>query len=283
MISTWYQLETLYLFTRSDYKTIFFPVLAYSLAVSKEFTFGSLVSTIAWLWLHLLQANVSNQTFSGDEDMANKPWRPLPSGRLTQRQARVLRWCLTMICLTVSALLGRVILFSSAALTLVEILHDDFGFSRNLVLKNLCNVGGYITFELGAGTCLSSGHNLDGNSLTALICSGVIIFSTISAQDFADVKGDVLSGRRTLPIISPKGSRYYILVILPLWSGSLVRLWSIGPISGSIFVGLGAYVGIRFFWFRDEPSDRSNYVWYNIWLVVAHTLPYSTRTRLLLW
>ncbi|KAK0194734.1 hypothetical protein F5146DRAFT_925053, partial [Armillaria mellea] len=160
---------------------------------------------------------------------------------------------------------------------------DDYGFSRNFVLKKLCNVGGYIMFELGASTCFNSGYNLDGNSLTALICSGVIIFSTISVQDFADVKGDMLSGRRTLPIISPKGSRYYILVILPFWSGSLVRVWSIGPISGSLFVGLGAYVGIRFFRFRDEPSDRSNYVWYNIWLVVAHTLPYRTRTHFLLW
>ncbi len=84
------------------------------------------------------------------------------------------------------------------------------------------------------------------------------------SQDFADVKGDLLSGRRTLPIISPEGSRYYILAIIPFWSGSLVRVWSLGPISGSLFVGLGAYVGFRFFQFRDERSDRSNYVWYNV-------------------
>ncbi|KAK0460551.1 UbiA prenyltransferase family [Desarmillaria tabescens] len=278
-----YQLETLYLFTRSDYKTIFFPVLIYSLAVSDKFTFRSFIWTVIWLWLHLLQANVSNQMFSGHEDKLNKPWRPLPSRRITPRQARIFWWCLTILCFTVSALCGRVILFSSAALTLVEILHDDIGLSGNLVLKNLCNVGGYITFELGASACFNSRHNLDRNSLTALICSGVLIFTTISAQDFADVKGDTLSGRRTFPIVAPEGSRYYILAIIPLWSGSLVNLWNLGPASGSLFVAFGAYVGFRFFRFRDERSDRYNYVWYNIWLVIAHALPYNTRTHFLLW
>ncbi len=85
----------------------------------------------------------------------NKPWRPLPSGRVTPAQARVFRWCLTIFCLGLSSLRGRVVLFSSAGLTLVEILHDDIGLSGNLLLKNLCNVGGYTTFELGASACFS--------------------------------------------------------------------------------------------------------------------------------
>ncbi|PBK63883.1 hypothetical protein ARMSODRAFT_979507 [Armillaria solidipes] len=51
------------------------------------------ISTIVWLWLHLLQASISNQTFSakGDTEDMMKPWRPIPSGSLTPRQARVFR------------------------------------------------------------------------------------------------------------------------------------------------------------------------------------------------
>ncbi|PBK63902.1 hypothetical protein ARMSODRAFT_941729 [Armillaria solidipes] len=278
-----HHLETLYLFTRSDYKTIFFPVLIFCLAVSDEFSLSSFLWTIIWLWFQLLQANVSNQTYSGLEDKMNKPWRPLPSGRVTPGQARIFRWCLTVFCLGLSSLRGRVVLFSSAGLTLVEILHDDIGLSGNLILKNLCNVGGYTTFELGASACFSSAGTLDRTSVTALLCSGVIIFTTISAQDFADVEGDRLSGRRTFPIVAPEGSRYYILMTILFWSVSLINVWNLGPASGSLFFTLGAYVGFRFFRFRDKQSDSSNYIWYNIWLVAAHTLPCNTRTHFLIW
>ncbi len=58
-------------------------------------------------------------------------------------------------CLVLSALQGPWALFASGALTVVEILHDDLGLSGHLIFKNLCNVGGYTTFELGASICMS--------------------------------------------------------------------------------------------------------------------------------
>jgi hypothetical protein len=55
-----------------------------------------------------------------------------------------------ILCLLLSAFFGFKTVFASAALTLVEIVHDDFNLSGHPVFKNLCNVGGYMTFELGA-------------------------------------------------------------------------------------------------------------------------------------
>ncbi|KAF5376583.1 hypothetical protein D9757_009585 [Collybiopsis confluens] len=257
-----YHLKTLFLFTRSDYKTIFFPVLIFSFATSPKIQAGSVLRTVIWIWVHLLQANVSNQTFSGHEDLINKPWRPLPSGRITPNQARALRWCLMILCLCVSAAYGPMVLFASAALTIVEIVHDDVGFSGGTILKNLCNVGGYSTFELGAACSLNDGRLTD-TAVIALICSCLIIFTTISAQDFADVEGDKLSGRRTLPIVAPDGSRYYILSVLLMWSYILIHMWGVGPRSGGIFVGMGAYIGSRYFRFREARDDRFSYLLYN--------------------
>lgn len=108
------------------------------------------VKMVIWVWLHLLQANVSNQNFSADEDAINKPWRPLPSGRITEHQARLLRWTLWILDLAFSAHINSGVFFASFLLAIVEIIHDDFGWSHHPVLKNLCNVGGYTTFELGA-------------------------------------------------------------------------------------------------------------------------------------
>ncbi|KAJ8086071.1 hypothetical protein PM082_004890 [Marasmius tenuissimus] len=278
-----HHIETLYLFTKSDYKTIFFPVLMFSLAVADSFDWSSFIFTVIWLWLHLLQANVSNQTYSGHEDLVNKPWRPLPSGRVTAEQARSLRWLLVPVCLGFSIYRSPWVFYASAALTLVEIVHDDFECSGHLMLKNFCNVGGYTTFEVGASVCMNGGRPLDGISLMAIVSSGILIFTTISAQDFADVAGDKLSGRRTLPIVAPEGSRYYILFVLMAWSAGLANLCSLGPTSGALFFAMGALVGTRYFFFRDPVSDKRNYLLYNIWLLAAHLLPYNLRARVFEW
>jgi 4-hydroxybenzoate polyprenyltransferase len=132
------------------------PQLFFSIATTSKIELFNFIRTVIWIWTHLLQANVSNQTFSGHEDKLNKPWRPLPSGRVTPKQARILRWSLMVFCLSLSAAYSRMVFIASFALTIVEIVHDDVGFSGDTVLKNLCNVGGYSTFELGAACSMST-------------------------------------------------------------------------------------------------------------------------------
>lgn len=163
-----YTAETLFLFTRSDYKTILFPVVRWSRSIvhcGSELTthqtmfasatapihsFESWLKMLFWIWTHLLQANVSNQTHSANEDIVNKPWRPLPAGRVTERQAAILRWSLVVANLALSATIGQQVMYVSAALALVEFVHDDMGLSHHPVLKNVCNIGGYGTFQAGA-------------------------------------------------------------------------------------------------------------------------------------
>lgn len=105
------------------------------------------------------------------------------------------------------------------------------------------------------------------------MCSALVIFTTIHAQDFADVEGDKQSGRRTLPIIAPEGARVYILVALLLWSWILATLWGLGPVSGTAFLGMGAFVGIRYFRLRAARDDRFSYVLYNVSQNLRRMLP----------
>ncbi|TFK68105.1 hypothetical protein BDN72DRAFT_61470 [Pluteus cervinus] len=278
-----HHLETLYLFTRSDYKTIFFPVAIFAAVAAPYSGPKQLLDTLVWVWFHLLQANVSNQTFSSDEDIVNKPWRPLPSRRVTVQQARTLRWCLMFWCLYFSSLFGPRVVLASAGLTIVEIVHDDFNLSSRPVLKSLCNLGGYLTFEVGATLVLSPTRTFDKTALIALACSTLIIFTTIHAQDFADVEGDKVSGRRTIPIIAPEGARISMLALLLGWSTILAALWGLGPVSGALFFAMGGFVGARYFSLRDEKDDRISYLLYNMWLVSAHVLPANARVSALFW
>ncbi|KAI6141029.1 hypothetical protein BKA82DRAFT_4331782 [Pisolithus tinctorius] len=246
-----FYLETIFLFTRSDYKTIFFPVIIFATATAPSTGAKQLIHTAIWV--------------------------------MTADEARRFRWFLLVVCLCLSAWHGAGVLLASTGLSLVEIFHDDFGFSSDPVLKNLCNVGGYLTFESGAILILSSKTSVDHTSLVALLSSGLLIFTTIHAQDFADADGDRLSGRRTLPIVAPEGSRLYMLTALPVWSIVLSALWDLGPMCGTLFLVMGLFVGSQYFRFRDVQHDQSSYLLYNVWLLAAHVLPMNARSRILIW
>ncbi|KAF2113571.1 hypothetical protein BDV96DRAFT_661773 [Lophiotrema nucula] len=93
---------TIWLFTRSDLKTIVIPKSIFgvfgALAGSKLVTDanGSVQAIIIraplvvfWVWIVLLPFNIDNQRRAEaiEEDRMNRPWRPLPSKRLSPEQA----------------------------------------------------------------------------------------------------------------------------------------------------------------------------------------------------
>jgi hypothetical protein len=110
----------------------------------------------------------------------------------------------------------------------------------------------------------TASSSFDSTTHLALVCSLLIIFTTIHAQDFADVIGDQKSGRLTIPILAPEGSRIIMLGTLLIWSLFLTKLWGLGPICGSIFTLMGLQVGLRYFYLRTVRDDRLSYVFYNV-------------------
>ncbi|KAK7054627.1 hypothetical protein VNI00_003090 [Paramarasmius palmivorus] len=254
-----YHIHTLFLFTRSDWKTIFFPATTFGTVTGPISSFDKWLLMLVWVWTHLLQANVSNQKDSANEDIINKPWRPLPAKRVTESQARALRWCLVVLNLAFSYWIDPKVMYVSLALALVEI-YD---------------------IRDGATLIASPNFTLDMTSIQAIILSGALIFTTIHAQDFADVEGDKQSGRRTLPIVYPEGSRVYILTMLIGWSIALSFFWGLGPICGAVFVLAGTFVGMRYYMKRDVLSDEGSYRYYNMWLLLANTLPGNQRFNVL--
>ncbi|KAG1867039.1 UbiA prenyltransferase family [Suillus tomentosus] len=275
--------ETAWLFTRSDFKTTIFPVMIFAIVVSPRHNMLALFYALCWLWFHVFQFNVSNQSYSVHEDLLNKPWRPVPSGRISVKDSRALCWALVVFCLGLSSLFGLNVVITSGVWTVLVVVYNDLLLDHNPISKNLCNAGGYVALELGPLLIMSRGSSLDGTSIKALSCSALVILLTIHAQDFADVNGDRKLGRRTLPIIAPEGSRIYMLCALPLFSFALASVWSLGPLSSLIFVSMGSWVGIRYYLFRDEIRDQSNYRLYNVWLMGVHILPATVRFHALAW
>lgn len=289
-------------------------------------SFQHFLHGLAWIWVHQLQCNVSNQYSTGAEDAINRPWRPIPAGLVNDKQKLLLRWGLPPFCIALSAFYGWDVAAASAALTATTIVYDEFSLAGHWIGKNACNIGGYVSFEIGATKImgqLSSLHlpcpparqmrplltpsertgensDLDFVAIHAVLCSAFIIFTTIQSQDFADVEGDASIGRVTFPIYAPEVSRIVTLVAMIAWSVYLTVLWDLGPICGTVFCALGAYIGYRFYALRGVEEDKSSYRIYNvspqifgrcglllthsmaqIWLFMVHLLPAQGRWMVL--
>ncbi|KAF8869792.1 UbiA prenyltransferase family-domain-containing protein, partial [Infundibulicybe gibba] len=208
--------KTLYLFTKSDIKTIIIPVTLFASLLAPIDSYSRIWTTLVWIWVHLLHFCIANQCFSVSEDASNKPWRPIPSGRITPRQASLIRWALAPACLSMSSVHGA--LPASCTLLVATWLYNDMGFHEHGLIKNLLNVIGYVAFEAGA-TMVAAWHgHIHGGAAQALGLSGAIILTTVHAGDIPDVDGDLIQGRRTLPILFPKSIRPMLAATLLAWS-----------------------------------------------------------------
>lgn len=114
------------------------------------------------------------------------------------------------------------------------------------------------------GGALGSELSFDHISRAAVCLSGLLIFSTIQAQDFPDVEGDKASGRVTLPIYAPELSRLFTLLVIPSWSAGLSWYWGVGRVTEVMIVLLGCLVGIRYYAWRSPTSDRRSYQIFNV-------------------
>lgn len=169
-----YHVNTLLLFTWNDYKTMFLPVVSrlqllgirmthralngwqciFAIVNTPNFTLSNIPHQWIWTWIHLLHFNVSNQSLSGHGDRQDKPWRPLPAGRISVPQARILRWALMPVCMLLSYYYSIGVCMASAVLSLSIFLYDDVLISAHPLGKNFGNLGGYAGFNAGAALIL---------------------------------------------------------------------------------------------------------------------------------
>ena len=114
---------------------------------------------------------------------------------------------------------------------------------------------------------------MDFVSLTAIIISGILVFTAIQAQDFPDVEGDKAVGRMTFPIYAPELSRLLTFLATVAWSVFLSWFWGVGPISTAVFIGLGIHIGLRYYCWRTLEADKKSYLIFN---VRSHAHPLCT-------
>ncbi|EIW54174.1 uncharacterized protein TRAVEDRAFT_132392 [Trametes versicolor FP-101664 SS1] len=270
-----YFLHTLYLFTKSDIKTVVIPVTSLAIASAPLASPLHLPHVVFWLWLHVLQIDLANQSMDPDEDAKNKSYRPIPAKRISVAQTRLLRWAIVPVCLRLSALYSAQTLYASAAFALLTLIYNEFAaHRRHWIIRNVMNALGLAAFEVGATLIASADPTrLDGIALCSVLVSTAIFATTIHAQDFQDVDGDLTIGRRTIPIIFGDAARWTVIVPLVIWSVGLSVFWGLSvPVSAAVTM-LAVCVCVLYLCARTAREYQVAYFWYNIWLSTAHFLP----------
>ncbi|KAM5546000.1 hypothetical protein V8D89_000126 [Ganoderma adspersum] len=273
-------ISMLYGFTRSDVMGVLIPTTAFGTLASGSLDPSLLVLRGFWVWLHLLQFCVSNQSLETDEDCKNKPWRPIPAGNISLHAARRLRWLLLAACLAYSAHTG--VLLAGAVLSFATWAHNEANLGSHWLTRNALNAIGYASFSIGASNtgCTALGCSRTSDSLVAQLLIAMVIFTTIQAQDFKDVEGDILVNRQTLPILLPTASRLVTSLLVPFWSLFFVYCYlAADPMVSSAGVVLGAIIGTRFWFERTRDGDKRSYLLYNVWLCFLHVIPFTVRAK----
>ncbi|GKT48192.1 fumagillin beta-trans-bergamotene synthase af520 [Colletotrichum spaethianum] len=286
-----FHFKTLYLFTRSDIKTVLAPQIIFILSavlsrqplttVQSE-TMPEAVQrlplAIVWIWLNLVVCGISNQRLENSiiEDGLNKPWRPLAAKRLTPEQAQ--RLLLGMIPLVVgtSAVLGG-FKPTLSMMTLLWMYNDLDGSSINIWARNAINTGGIMCFSAGSLEVLSRGELLP-KSWAWIGLTGAAIATTVQALDFPDMEGDRARGRKTIPLLYGETvARGGLVAMVLIWSIVCPMFWELRPVFWAAPVGVGILMAVLTMFRRDEKSDNVVAKLWCLWISVLYILPLFTR------
>lgn len=236
-----------------------------------------LPQVILWNWVNLLVFNLANQRLSNSvlEDSVNKPWRPLPSNRISGSEAKRLLLALIPCGLILSIFLGG--LRETAAMLILTWMYNDLGGAdENYVLRNLIIAGGYICHGSGA-TIIAAGfmdHELHGEAYTWLGIIGGVIFTTMQVQDIPDMVGDAARGRRTLPLVHGEWvGRCTVAIPVVVWTFVCPAFWQLGYTGYALPVAVGSLVVFRILKMKNVGADEVTYRVWCCWLTTLYILP----------
>ncbi|GAB1318216.1 hypothetical protein MFIFM68171_08426 [Madurella fahalii] len=287
-----YHAKTAFLFTCNNLKdTVVTGVLfgafhgrvAANLSMGPSLSWTQILLTapmmLLWSWCNLFLFVLHNQRhpLTVIEDARNKPWRPVPSGRITPGQTTVVMLCMypvvLLVALTVGGL-GPCLLEAIFCLGYNELNGASHPFAKNLLngLGFACFLAGPL--EVVTGRSIFSGR---GEAAWWLGTMAAAIATTIHTQDFRDCEGDKAAGRRTVPLaMGDTNARLVAAAGFCIWTAVSCWYWGVGHITWKAGMGVwlaGALIVTNLF--RDKSQRVDDFTWklYPLWLLGLSALP----------
>ena len=231
-----------------------------------------------WTWANVLVFSINNQSTNTDavlEDSINKPWRPIPAGRISMIQARRL-----LLGFVPAVYLLSVLWLGAAEETLMcyglTWLYNDLGgANEHFLLRNLLNGAAYLVYGSGAlRVILGSSATPSGAAYTWLFLVASVIFTTMQVQDLKDQEGDKARKRHTAPlVVGERITRWTVCIGVLVWSGIGPLYWSLRLYGYLLPLSLGLFVAVRVLCFKSCKADQRTYVIWSLWMMTFFLLP----------
>jgi len=222
-----------------------------------------------------IYSNALNQIYDLEIDRVNKSSRPLPSGRLSMREA----WAITAISLVVSLALAWMVapggrhecfwLFAAAAAMTT-------GYSAPPLRTKRLGIWANVTIAIPRGVLLKVAGWSTVKTLMGLepwylgAIFGLFLLGATTTKDFADMDGDRLGGCRTLPIqfgvtkaawmIAPSFVVPFLLLPIGAWTGVLTGNFWLLQALGAFMTAYGLYVCYLMLRKPDSLAIEENHV-----------------------
>ncbi|KAI0380761.1 UbiA prenyltransferase family-domain-containing protein [Hypomontagnella monticulosa] len=281
----------IWLFTYSDMKTIVFPqsifgvTTAYAACLlhqptttyeTSSFFLNRYPLALFWTWSNLLPFNIFNQLSQDaiDEDRLNKPWRPLPSGRIDRERTIPLMLGHYVFAVIVSCSIGGI--RQSLFLILLGIWYNaGDGADKNFVVRNIINAAGMLSFASGAmEVALGEPLVITKVSTQWMAILASVIFFTVQTQDLYDTEGDSYRNRNTMPLVMGDSfTRWWTAVLVFIFSVVGPAYWSLRWYGFVLPLFLGTIISMRTLSLRTPEADKRTFQIWNAWMVSIYSLP----------
>ena len=282
-------LRTICLFTNDDFYTFAVPCTLFgiSTALSEQLMAGHashlsavlqrLPLVVFFNWSNVLVFDLANQRSpeSIEEDRLNKPWRPLPAGRISQRRTRHLMIIIMPIAILLNYLLS--VEKETALIFILTWIYNDLGGSDDSwLIRNLVIAAGFFLHNLGSlkvaigDSAVSVGDHVSSEAYRWTTTISAVILTTMHVQDLKDQKGDSTRGRQTAPLaLGDSIARRTIAIPILFWSFACALVWGVWILP----VTVGSYVAYRVMWKRGVDEDRRSWKLWCLWMAVLYLLP----------
>lgn len=237
-----------------------------------------LPAVLIFNWSNLLIFDLANQRSPNSvaEDTINKPWRPIPSNKITSEQTR--RSMLVAVPLSLYLNYHLHVWEQGALVHIITWLYNDLRGSDEAFIRELLIAVGYAMFNSGslqiAAGCSQESCGLSWQGITWTGIISAVIFTTMQVQDLKDQEGDQLRGRRTVVLfLGERVSRGSIAIFVTFWSWVCAVFWQCGSWRLAFPILPALLVAWRVVMIRSQHEDRQTWKLWCLWLIFLYVLP----------
>lgn len=229
---------------------------------------------LAYNVANLLVFDLANQRapHSVVEDRINKPWRPIPRGKISTDQTRRVMLAVIPATLALNYVLGA--WHQGIFIHVLTWLYNDLNGGDEAFIREIIIAIAYGMFNSGSlSVAIGPEASLSPLGLTWTVMISGVILTTMQVQDLKDQKGDKTRGRKTISLfLGERFSRMSIAFFVCFWTLLCSTFWALGPVVFTFIAAAGGVVVLRLFFCASHEHART-WRWWCLWHASLYTLP----------